>query len=62
MAYEACALLGVGLGFWEPQFWPPVFGSIWDAYTVRRTWGRFWHCILRRVSRALLDHVAEILC
>ncbi|KAL1747597.1 membrane bound O-acyl transferase family-domain-containing protein [Schizophyllum fasciatum] len=46
--YEILALLGVGLGLWEPQLWPPMFGSFWDAYTVRRTWGRVWHCILRR--------------
>ncbi|KAI5830619.1 hypothetical protein K523DRAFT_319674 [Schizophyllum commune Tattone D] len=46
--YELLAMAGVTLGLWEPQLWPPMFGSFWDAYTVRRTWGRVWHCILRR--------------
>ncbi|KAL1733997.1 membrane bound O-acyl transferase family-domain-containing protein [Schizophyllum commune] len=46
--YELIAILAVSLGLWEPQLWPPMFGSFWDAYTVRRTWGRVWHCILRR--------------
>ncbi|KAI5890497.1 uncharacterized protein SCHCODRAFT_02737780 [Schizophyllum commune H4-8] len=48
ICYELFALMAVGLGLWEPQAWPPMFGSIGDLSTVRRTWGRFWHCILRR--------------
>ena len=48
--YELLAMVGVALGLWEPQLWPPMFGSFWDAYTVRCTWGRVWHGILRRVS------------
>ncbi|KAL1691186.1 membrane bound O-acyl transferase family-domain-containing protein [Schizophyllum commune] len=46
--YEALAVLCVASGVWAPQLWPPMFGSFWDAYTVRRTWGRVWHGILRR--------------
>ncbi|KAI5895336.1 uncharacterized protein SCHCODRAFT_02619142 [Schizophyllum commune H4-8] len=50
--YEALAVLCVASGFWAPQLWPPMFGSFWDAYTVRRTWGRVWHGILRRFVRS----------
>ncbi|KAL1733998.1 membrane bound O-acyl transferase family-domain-containing protein [Schizophyllum commune] len=46
--YEALAVLCVASGVWAPQLWPPMFGSFRDAYTVRRTWGRVWHGILRR--------------
>ncbi|KAL1666370.1 membrane bound O-acyl transferase family-domain-containing protein [Schizophyllum commune] len=46
--YETLAVLCVASGVWAPQLWPPMFGSFWDAYTVRRTWGRVWHGILRR--------------
>lgn len=46
--YELLAAGSVAFGLWEPRFWPPMFGSWWDAYTVRRTWGRVWHHILRR--------------
>lgn len=31
------------------QDWPPLFGDVWDAFTVRRVWGRFWHKLIRRV-------------
>ncbi|KAF4831759.1 Signal peptidase complex catalytic subunit SEC11 [Colletotrichum siamense] len=29
----------------NPKDWPPLFGSITDAWTVQRFWGRFWHRI-----------------
>ncbi|EIW53509.1 uncharacterized protein TRAVEDRAFT_134083 [Trametes versicolor FP-101664 SS1] len=32
----------------EPADWPDLFGSLYDAYTVRRVWGRVWHQLLRR--------------
>ncbi|RDW65127.1 hypothetical protein BP6252_10778 [Coleophoma cylindrospora] len=31
----------------KPQHWPPIFGSLPDAYTLRRFWGKFWHQLLR---------------
>ncbi|KAK2774468.1 hypothetical protein CKAH01_03701 [Colletotrichum kahawae] len=27
----------------DPEDWPPLFGSIADAWTLQRFWGRFWH-------------------
>ncbi|KAF4830536.1 Signal peptidase complex catalytic subunit SEC11 [Colletotrichum tropicale] len=33
------------LGIDNPADWPPLFGSITDAWTVKRFWGRFWHRI-----------------
>ncbi|MCJ1422995.1 hypothetical protein MMC29_000876 [Sticta canariensis] len=32
------ALVDVGLGLSEVKSWRPLFGSPWDAYTVRRFW------------------------
>ena len=32
------ALIGVGLGLNEVKSWRPMFGSPWDAYTLRRFW------------------------
>lgn len=29
----------------DPEDWPPLFGSLAEAWTVRRFWGRFWHRI-----------------
>ena len=31
--------VAVGSGLSEPKYWPPVFGSLREAYTVRRFWG-----------------------
>ncbi|RDL36191.1 uncharacterized protein BP5553_06803 [Venustampulla echinocandica] len=39
----------VGFGLSEPRFWRPLFGSLLDAYSVRRFWGNFWHQNLRRM-------------
>ncbi|KAF4893769.1 Signal peptidase complex catalytic subunit SEC11 [Colletotrichum fructicola] len=33
------------LGIDNQKEWPPLFGSITDAWTVQRFWGRFWHRI-----------------
>jgi hypothetical protein len=30
------------------QTWPPLFGNITEAYTVKRFWGKFWHRIVAR--------------
>lgn len=50
------------LGFDQPEDWPPIFGSPWEASSVRGFWGRFWHritiptfhCYSVLISRKLL--------
>lgn len=32
----------------EPEEWPPLFGNLLDAYSVRYFWSRFWHRITAR--------------
>ena len=32
------------------QDWPPLFGRLSDATTIRDFWGKFWHQQLRNVS------------
>jgi hypothetical protein len=39
IAYRVLSVVFVGLGVTEPQEWPPMFGSIRDAYTLRGYWG-----------------------
>ncbi|PGH05208.1 hypothetical protein GX51_03107 [Blastomyces parvus] len=41
------SIVFVGLGISNPSDWPPLFNSIWDAYTLRNYWGKFWHQIFR---------------
>ncbi|MCJ1321831.1 hypothetical protein MMC15_007176 [Xylographa vitiligo] len=31
-----------------PARWPPLFGSLGDAYTVRRFYANFWHQLMRK--------------
>jgi hypothetical protein len=32
-------ILSVGFGLSEPRHWPSLFGSVSEAYTIRRLWG-----------------------
>lgn len=38
MVYRIAAAAAVGIGLYDPSVWPPMFGSVLDAYTVRRFW------------------------
>lgn len=44
-AYHSCfAIFFVGLGFDAPGEWNmALFGSVKEAWTVRRYWGKHWH-------------------
>lgn len=39
----------------EPHEWPPMYGSLLEAYTVRRFWAHFWHRIAYAPFRAMAD-------
>ena len=42
LIWSYMALLGViavGSGLSEPRYWPPVFGPVKEAYSLRRFWG-----------------------
>ncbi|EUC49779.1 hypothetical protein COCMIDRAFT_32796 [Bipolaris oryzae ATCC 44560] len=45
--WRALSILFVGSGLASPRSWRPLFGSMWEAYTLRNFWGKFWHQILR---------------
>lgn len=32
----------------EPEDWPSLYGSIFEAYGMRRFWGKFWHYLVQR--------------
>lgn len=38
LMYRLCGLSAVLIGFAKPQDWPPLFGSIREAYSLRRFW------------------------
>ncbi|KAI1182832.1 membrane bound O-acyl transferase family-domain-containing protein [Nemania serpens] len=51
--YVFCSVLAVALGVGDPEDWPPLFGKLSEAWTVRRFWNRFWHQMIRRPLTSL---------
>lgn len=47
--YVVCSIVGVALGLNSPDDWPPLFGKLKEATTVRKFWNRFWHQMIRKV-------------
>ncbi|KAA1475624.1 hypothetical protein DENSPDRAFT_755828, partial [Dentipellis sp. KUC8613] len=47
--YWVCAAGGVALGLGRAEDWPPVYGRLRDACTLRGFWGKVWHQNLRRL-------------
>ncbi|KAH6683475.1 membrane bound O-acyl transferase family-domain-containing protein, partial [Halenospora varia] len=46
--HDLCAIFFVATGIDQPDEWPPFFGSITEAFTIRNYWGRFWHHLIYR--------------
>jgi hypothetical protein len=47
-AHTICALIAVGIFDSPLQSWPPLFGDIREAYTLRRWYSHFWHKAMRK--------------
>ncbi|KAG6010177.1 hypothetical protein E4U21_007654 [Claviceps maximensis] len=43
LMYRLCGLSAVFIGFSEPSDWPPLFGSIKEAYSLQGFWTKYWH-------------------
>ncbi|QIW96627.1 hypothetical protein AMS68_002145 [Peltaster fructicola] len=48
-AYSVVAALTIALRICEPWEWPPLMGSLKDAWTVRRMWSAVYHQSMRRM-------------
>ena len=46
--HDLLAFAFIALGIDEPEDWPSLYGSIFEAYSIRRFWGRFWHHLVQR--------------
>lgn len=51
--HNILSIIFVGTGFDEPEDWPPLFGNIQEATSIRNYWGKFWH---RLVYRSYTSH------
>ncbi|KAJ2919982.1 hypothetical protein MD484_g506, partial [Candolleomyces efflorescens] len=57
MMHSVLSAAFVGTKISNPEDWPPLFGKLGEAYTVRRFWGKFWHQLLRRFLTAHADFI-----
>lgn len=48
LAHTFCALVAVGVFNSPHEDWPPLFGNILEAYTLRRWYSHFWHKAMRK--------------
>ena len=48
--HHALSIVFVSLNLDTPQDWPPLYGSPYQMYSVRRFWGKFWHRIVYRTN------------
>ena len=65
--YVIGSILSVATGLYEPRDWPHLFGSPFDAYTVRKCWGyvltiiSFGHPLTKSDSRVWHQLLRKIL-
>jgi hypothetical protein len=57
--HTICALIAVGVFDSPLQSWPPLFGDITQAYTLRRWYSHFWHKAMRKAFTAHAAIVTE---
>ncbi|KAI0883682.1 membrane bound O-acyl transferase family-domain-containing protein [Annulohypoxylon maeteangense] len=58
----AGAAITVMLGICEPWEWPPVFGSLGDAWSVRQVWSTSYHQLMRKPFQFPGLRLARFLC
>ena len=46
--HDMLAFAHVAIGIDEPRDWPRLYGSVFEAYSIRRFWGKFWHRLVQR--------------
>jgi len=60
-AHDICAVLYVSVLEWDTEDdWPPLYGPLASAFSLRRFWGSFWHKLhiapFAAYTPACLDH------
>ncbi|KAF9067471.1 membrane bound O-acyl transferase family-domain-containing protein [Rhodocollybia butyracea] len=59
--YYIGAFIAIASGYSSQEEWPDLFGSWFDAYSVRTLWGRTWHQTYRRQLDSIGKAVAHLL-
>ncbi|MCJ1252095.1 hypothetical protein MMC30_009333 [Trapelia coarctata] len=55
LIYNTVSFIGLATFLTSPADWPPYFGRVKDAYTLRRFWAVFWHSGLRNALLGTAD-------
>ena len=53
--HDVLAIAAVAAGLDDPEDWPPLFGHVSQAYTVRRYWNQYWHLLVHRSFSAISE-------
>ncbi|KAJ5566070.1 hypothetical protein N7535_007708 [Penicillium sp. DV-2018c] len=59
LAYRVLSIFFVGTGLDLPSDWPPAFGCMTEAFTLRNFWGSFWHQFMRQPFTSISNFVAR---
>ncbi|KAI2707625.1 hypothetical protein CBS147332_6683 [Penicillium roqueforti] len=59
LAYRVLSIFFVVIGLDSPADWPPAFGSMADAFTLRNFWGKFWHQFMRQPFTSISNFIAR---
>ncbi|KIK56854.1 hypothetical protein GYMLUDRAFT_775031 [Collybiopsis luxurians FD-317 M1] len=59
--YSLAAFIAVASGYSLQEDWPDMFGSWFDAYSVRNLWGKTWHQLYRNQYSTVGKFVAGLL-
>ncbi|KAJ5306463.1 hypothetical protein PENANT_c017G11266 [Penicillium antarcticum] len=59
LPYRVLSIIFVGTGLDSPSDWPPAWGRMGDAYTLRNFWGKFWHQFMRRPFTSISNFVSR---
>lgn len=57
--HDVLAFIFVSTGLDMPEDWPPLFGSIRDATSVRNFWGKFWHRLVYRSYTSYGKYISQ---
>ncbi|SPJ76001.1 uncharacterized protein FTOL_05732 [Fusarium torulosum] len=57
--HDILSIIAIGLHIDSPEEWPPLFGQIGQAYSVRRYWSHFWHLLVYRSFSAHADYLTS---
>lgn len=55
--HDILSIIAIGLRIDTPEEWPPLFGQIGQAYSVRRYWSHFWHLLVYRSFSAHAEYM-----